>query len=385
MGKVCHGCGYERKETDEIVPDWECPSCGYAYNKTEAKLARGKHRSAPAPSNGHFFKSKLFWYGVFLTLAISTLYLLSTSDLVSKKTTPNVEQPPSLPQNVSSRSDTNEQSQHVESSARKVVQVDDAERSRIKVAIAEVENRVSALDVEIGKYQGGLVLSVLLSAQAIEKQTLAMLKQKQASWFHAINLNYEIDGEIYRVAPDLKSQITTVESEIRSLESDIETSHQEADRYSGGLIRATLLSTNATQQQTLAMLQQKRVALMFDLPQYIGFQKAASSVKTATQQPPALEEKVDFEIMSIDAKVTETNSTWWKFAWRLQIKNNSKSVQVFNATIEFLDSEGFVVDDGQENGLVVQSGETKSFTGYELVTASVARNINSTSAKVRLR
>jgi len=33
MVRNCPKCGYARKASDAKVPDWQCPSCGIAYQK----------------------------------------------------------------------------------------------------------------------------------------------------------------------------------------------------------------------------------------------------------------------------------------------------------------------------------------------------------------
>ena len=105
---------------------------------------------------------------------------------------------------------------------------------------------------------------------------------------------------------------------------------------------------------------------------------------TPEPTPPAKLEK-QWEIIDIAAKVTEKNPTWWKYSWKLVLRNNSSSPFVFDATIEFLDAEGFIVDDDRTYDLRVNQGEEKTFTGYALVTASVAPNIKSLQANIKKR
>jgi glutaredoxin len=55
MIRNCPKCGYARKATDAKVPDWQCPSCGIAYQKfidqqnPEPSLGRSAPLSGPAP------------------------------------------------------------------------------------------------------------------------------------------------------------------------------------------------------------------------------------------------------------------------------------------------------------------------------------------------
>lgn len=53
--RSCPKCGYTRKATDAKVPDWQCPSCGIAYQKfidqqnPEPAMGRSAPLSGPAP------------------------------------------------------------------------------------------------------------------------------------------------------------------------------------------------------------------------------------------------------------------------------------------------------------------------------------------------
>ena len=91
------------------------------------------------------------------------------------------------------------------------------------------------------------------------------------------------------------------------------------------------------------------------------------------------------QIVDIDARVTESNPTWSKFAWKLTVKNLTSSRAGFDAVIEFLDSDGFIVDDDREYGLLLAPHEEGAFTGYTLIDAAVAPNVSQISAKIRQR
>lgn len=88
-------------------------------------------------------------------------------------------------------------------------------------------------------------------------------------------------------------------------------------------------------------------------------------------------------IVEIDTRVTERNNTWWKFAWKLTLRNNTSQATSVDAKIEWLDVDGFVVDDDNARGLGVSPGEANTFTGYGLVTADVAGSIATVQAKIR--
>lgn len=48
--RLCPKCGYQRRESDRLVPDYECPKCGVVYAKYEKHLASllGSEQAAPA-------------------------------------------------------------------------------------------------------------------------------------------------------------------------------------------------------------------------------------------------------------------------------------------------------------------------------------------------
>lgn len=92
-----------------------------------------------------------------------------------------------------------------------------------------------------------------------------------------------------------------------------------------------------------------------------------------------------FEVVAIDAKITEANTVWSKFAWKLTVKNLTMNPMVLAANIEFLDKDGFVVDEDTESNLLLQAGAQNVYTGYKLITAAVVGSVNSISAKVVAR
>jgi hypothetical protein len=90
----------------------------------------------------------------------------------------------------------------------------------------------------------------------------------------------------------------------------------------------------------------------------------------------------DWSIIDVDARVTESNSTWWKYAWKLTLRNDGLQPALFEGQIEFQDADGFIIDTSSARNMIVPAGEEKAFTGYALITAEVGGNVKRTSAKV---
>ena len=113
------------------------------------------------------------------------------------------------------------------------------------------------------------------------------------------------------------------------------------------------ISTLATIRQTQAMLEQKRLSLKHGLPQFISFadsnkvasapSSGASTLAPKLTQVETAAEK-DWAIVAVDSKVTESNTSWWRYAWKLTLRNSGGAPHAFRATIEFQDKDGFIID-----------------------------------------
>ena len=251
---------------------------------------------------------------------------------------------------------------------------------------ASVQRQIEAAETEDAKYAGGLIKSLIGTRLEILRQTKAMLDQRANSWTFGIDLSFTIDGKPFVLPDGATAQISEVQTELDELDKKIADAEQEAARYRGGLVLAMKSSAIATMQQTRAMLDQKRLSIKYELPQYMPFAKAAGS--DAQSEPPNTPEapaEPRVKIVAVDARVTEKNNSWWKYAWKLTLGNPTEATMRYEATLEFQDSDGFVVDDDRAYDLVVAPGQEQVFTAYALVDASVAGNVASVGAKVGAR
>ncbi len=100
---------------------------------------------------------------------------------------------------------------------------------------------------------------------------------------------------------------------------------------------------------------------------------------TATPRPthtPVNASLPDYEIASIKTRVTETNDIWWKYAWILEVTNNSSSDFLLDAEVQFQDADGFVIDSARAYNLLPRAGETTSFSDYTLITMPGAQSVD---------
>jgi hypothetical protein len=272
----------------------------------------------------------------------------------------------------------------------KVQPVDPTVAASLRDEIKNVQVEIAAAEAESARYSGGLVKALIESRIATFKQTLAMLEQRDKAWTFGLRLQYTINGQAFSLPAGAKDQLPDVEHELRDLATQIQSQEQEVSRYSGGLVQAMGLSTLATMKQTEAMLNQRRLSIRFELPQYLAFQSSAprtavdvSTLQPATVTPPAAANGEDWEVVSVASRPGESNSSWTRFSWKLTILNRTAFPQTFDALVEFRDADGFPVDSDSDYNLVVPAGAQETFTGEKLVNASQVGRIATTAAKVK--
>ena len=87
-------------------------------------------------------------------------------------------------------------------------------------------------------------------------------------------------------------------------------------------------------------------------------------------------------VYNLKTRVTESNSTWEKHAWQVSIRSVDPEPLSCTLTIEWLDRDGFIVDDDREYVQLKCCGATHEFSGYALVSHPAAQSIQNASAKL---
>ena len=150
----------------------------------------------------------------------------------------------------------------------------------LDTALTEIDAQIASAEQESALYAGGLVKTVVELRLATLRHTRSMLDQRKLANTYGVAVTYTVDGSTF--TPGTTDQITALEAEIAELEQTIVAQQAEADRYTGGLVQAMALSTVATSRQSLAVLQQQRLALTYGLPQYVGAEPTAGSSAAST-------------------------------------------------------------------------------------------------------
>jgi hypothetical protein len=255
----------------------------------------------------------------------------------------------------------------------------------LKKDIEAVAAQIKAAETEEAQYSGGLIKALIAARRATLHHTSAMLDQRLKSWTFGIRLRYTVDGKSFVSRPADKEQASALEQELATLRARMVNEELEASRYAGGLIQAMTLASVATMRQTEALLDQRRLLLKYEMPTYVVAPPPTGATAPApvADAAPGAEKANEWEIISIDTRVTEANNVWSRFAWKLVMKNTANYPLRFDATIEFQDKDGFIIDTNTAHGLFISPRAQDAFTGYALIKADGAPQVARTLVKVR--
>lgn len=101
-----------------------------------------------------------------------------------------------------------------------------------------------------------------------------------------------------------------------------------------------------------------------------GTQKTNPTQATPTTRPSPSPIKT-LEIIDKSYKVTEKNRVWWRFSWRVDLKNVTDRIVVASVELKWVDKDKLIIDDDSES-VTLNPGETKSVSGYTLIDVQTA-------------
>ncbi|HAJ6649406.1 hypothetical protein U9X85_12565 [Escherichia coli] len=134
------------------------------------------------------------------------------------------------------------------------------EVAALKAELSQTEGEISAAKEVDQQFSGGLIKNLTTARLEILGTNKALLEQR----INAIESGAKIDVVVSGVKPD-PELAASIKTEIDSLDAKINEAKADARQYSGGLIKVLKLSTVATEEQTMAMLQQKYLTAKYGL------------------------------------------------------------------------------------------------------------------------
>lgn len=162
------------------------------------------------------------------------------------------------------------------SSHKAPTQDDLARASSIKADIATIERQVAEAQSESEKFAGGLIKVRIDARIAQMKYTISLLQTRQKALELGARL---VPVEVVTSTADA-ALVAELDKEIEQQKAKIAETDAKAAQYSGGLIRAQILSTSATMGETLALTEQRRMIAKYGLA-------PAPSASNTTEAPKA--------------------------------------------------------------------------------------------------
>jgi hypothetical protein len=134
-------------------------------------------------------------------------------------------------------------------------------------------------------YSGGLIKGLIAVRVETIEDTIAMLEQKRQSLLHRVCLNYQIAGTAAK--PASADELQHIQQDLAGTQKEIERARAEDAMYSGGLIKGLIAMRIATEQETLAELNQHYLLAKYGLSPLIPSQTA----KTTSPARPVVPDK----------------------------------------------------------------------------------------------
>ena len=89
-------------------------------------------------------------------------------------------------------------------------------------------------------------------------------------------------------------------------------------------------------------------------------------------------------VATVETKVTESNDTWQRWAWKSMVQNRSAVAREFNLEVQWVDTDGFVIETDHEYGVRLAAGESRTISGQQLISQPAAKRVVRAQGLVRL-
>ncbi|HEI9728017.1 TPA: hypothetical protein SLN40_004930 [Serratia marcescens] len=167
------------------------------------------------------------------------------------------------------------------------------EVAALKTELSQTEGEISAAKEVDQQFSGGLIKNLTTARLEVLGTNKALLEQR----INAIESGAKIDVVVSGTKPD-PELAASIKTEIDNLTVKINEAKADASQYTGGLIQVLKLSAVATEEQSMAMLQQKYLTAKYGLAEVklapvennaaTASGKKEATAKTTQEQPPLL-------------------------------------------------------------------------------------------------
>lgn len=214
--------------------------------------------------------------------------------------------------------------------------------SDLRSELASIDDAISQANVEDAQLVGGLIKTLIKLRLELLQTNRALVQQR----IHAVESGAKITIKLDGSTPneDRAAQLTR---EMESLSERIQKTQDEVSKYSGGLIKAQLMSTSATMENTLAILELEYLKAKYGI---YWMPSGTTTTDTPSRKPKILNkdssttEETKFQILVPTLsnkkyqKADYSYNIWFDISW--DTKNLPKDTRAVKGTLIFADLFG---------------------------------------------
>jgi hypothetical protein len=263
----------------------------------------------------------------------------------------------------------------------------------LKQNLERIRQEIEHATLDDTAYTGGLIKSLIGVRLQVLKTNEALVEQR----IHALESGTRITLVVNATKPN-PTRAAELAQEIESQGAKVNEARAEADRYSGGLVQAMAETAVATNQNTLAMLEQQYLIAKYGLampalstestPGAEASLKATAPVSSSAPTAAASNQRGAGDCLKIetfDSSVLDQNDVFTELAWKVDVSNSCAEAFSIRVTFTIYDKDEFELDSESE-GVYVPAGGTGKARGKMLVSPpEKARRMARQGASLSLR
>lgn len=235
----------------------------------------------------------------------------------------------------------------------------------LKHDLKRIQQEIDQAAQEDAKYSGGLIKALIGVRVEILKTNAALVEQR----IHTLEGGARRSVVVNVTKPD-PVRADELVNEIAAQERKVAEAWREADRYSGGLVKALSESTVATARNSLAMLEQQYFIAKYGMAMPAASRGSPEASKTLTTAVPLgmtpasapSRSKADgcLKIETFDSSVLSSNDVFTELAWKVDVVNSCAEPFGVRVTFTIFDKDEFELDSNSEEVLVPENGVGKA-------------------------
>jgi|APTNR8051073442_1049403.scaffolds.fasta_scaffold04845_1 hypothetical protein len=263
----------------------------------------------------------------------------------------------------------------------------------LKQDLSRIRQEIERGTKEYEAYSGGLIKVLISMRLEILKTNEVLIEQR----INAVESGAPITVVVNTTKPD-PSRAAELATEVERQQARIAEARAEANLYAGGLVKAMAETAVATNQSTLAMLEQQYLIAKYGLAipaveatQFLPPETGLKDTLTPTSSPqtPGDLSRPDagacLKIETFDSSVLSANDVFTELAWKADISNSCSEAFSVRVTFTIYDKDEFKLDSDSEDANVPAGGTGKARGKMLVSPKDKARRIANQGVSLSLR